>query len=289
MIQGGLLYHTVGSAPCRAVRMLAKELGVELELRCLDVFAGDHMKPDFLEINPQHTLPTLVDGDFVLSESRAILTYLMNKYAPESDLYPQHIKARAQVERLLYYDMGMLYKSMLDVFLAPIFGFFSPEDSGERLKGVLVFLDEHILGDNAYITGDKFTIADISIGASLTLLEASNYVIALLQLSKGYISQENASQFAFEFGFPDAPRLEKFYEERIKSLPYFYEVNAEGIDALRKGMPRQETKNENENNREADATPENAEEAPQADVRAGLETPSVEGCQAENAEDEEIV
>lgn len=51
MIQGGLLYHTVGSAPCRAVRMLAKELGVELELRCLDVFAGDHMKPDFLEVS----------------------------------------------------------------------------------------------------------------------------------------------------------------------------------------------------------------------------------------------
>ncbi|OQR74310.1 glutathione S-transferase 1-1-like [Tropilaelaps mercedesae] len=162
MTQAGVLYHTEGSAPCRAVRMLAKELGVELELRCLDLFAGEHMKPDFLEINPQHTLPTLVDGDFVLSESRAILTYLMNKYAPDSDLYPQDIKARAQVERYLYYDMGVLYKSILDVCvdagflqLAPILGLPSPEDSEERLKGVLVFVDEHILNNKDYITGKQ--------------------------------------------------------------------------------------------------------------------------------------
>lgn len=48
------LYHTDGSAPCRAVRMLAKEIGVELELRNLDIFAGDNMKPEFLEVGVSH-------------------------------------------------------------------------------------------------------------------------------------------------------------------------------------------------------------------------------------------
>lgn len=67
------------------------------------------------------------------------------------------------------------------------------------------------------------------------------------------------------------------------SLSFFYSLMHKICDFC-----HYRTKNENENNREADATPENAEEAPQADVRAGLETPSVEGCQAENAEDEEI-
>ena len=47
------LYHTVGSPPCRAVRMLAKEIGVELELKDLDLFAGDNMKPEFLEVSTE--------------------------------------------------------------------------------------------------------------------------------------------------------------------------------------------------------------------------------------------
>ncbi|XP_003740940.1 glutathione S-transferase 1-1 [Galendromus occidentalis] len=231
-----VLYHTDGSAPCRAVRMLAKEIGVELELRSLDLFAGDNMKPEFLEINPQHTVPTIVEDDFVLTESRAIMTYLMNKHAPESSLYPQEPRDRAQVEKYLYYDMGVLYKSVLDLFLAPLFGRPCPEDAEERLKSVLVFLEEHVLGDKEYITGENFTIADICIGATLTCLEA------------------------FEFGFPDAPRLEKYYTEKIKALPYFDEINGPGIELLKSIKSTEE------------ATPEEEQEGGAADEEAGENT-----------------
>ena len=59
-----------------------------------------------LKLNPGHTVPTIVDGDLSLSESRAIMQYLCNRYAPESQLYPNQPKARASVDRWLNIDLS---------------------------------------------------------------------------------------------------------------------------------------------------------------------------------------
>lgn len=48
------LYYTPASAPCRSVMMTAKVVGVELNLKPLDLMAGEQMKPEFMAINPQH-------------------------------------------------------------------------------------------------------------------------------------------------------------------------------------------------------------------------------------------
>lgn len=45
------LYYLPGSAPCSAVEMTAKALGVKLNLKLLDLFTGEHLKPEFVKVN----------------------------------------------------------------------------------------------------------------------------------------------------------------------------------------------------------------------------------------------
>lgn len=45
------LYYMPLSPPCRSIQMLAKTLGIELNLKVVDLFAGEHLKPDFLKVS----------------------------------------------------------------------------------------------------------------------------------------------------------------------------------------------------------------------------------------------
>jgi glutathione S-transferase len=73
------LYYMSMSAPCRAVLLTAKMVGIEINLKTINLMQGEHMQPEFLKINPQHTVPCLDDSGFVVTESRAICAYLVNK------------------------------------------------------------------------------------------------------------------------------------------------------------------------------------------------------------------
>ncbi|KOB76522.1 Glutathione S-transferase 1 [Operophtera brumata] len=85
------LYYVPGSSPCRAVLLTAKALNIELDLKLVDLHHGEHLKPEYLK----HTVPTLVDDGLALWESRAIISYLANKYGAGSALYPEEPRARA--------------------------------------------------------------------------------------------------------------------------------------------------------------------------------------------------
>merc|ERR1712013_756049 len=78
---------------------------------------GEHMQPKFLSINPQHSLPTLVDGDLILNESRPIVGYLVNKYGKNDELYPKDPVLRAKVDQRLYFDTGTEYLTIADLSL----------------------------------------------------------------------------------------------------------------------------------------------------------------------------
>ena len=71
------------------------------------MIASFHFMVKFLQINPIHSIPTIVDDGFALWESRAILRYLCNKYAPDSTLYPKEPQKRAIVDRWLDFDMSL--------------------------------------------------------------------------------------------------------------------------------------------------------------------------------------
>jgi glutathione S-transferase len=93
-----------GFPPTRSIRVLwmLRELGVDFEFVNVNLVAGENRSPEFLGLNPAGKLPVLVDGDFVLTESVAIVLYLAEKFA-DKGLLPAKLEARAQVNRWLLF------------------------------------------------------------------------------------------------------------------------------------------------------------------------------------------
>jgi len=156
------------SAPCRSVLLTCEALGLSPNLKSFNLMAGEHMNPEFLAINPQHTVPTLVDGDFKLWESRAICSYLVNKYGKDDSLYPKCAMKRAEVDRLLYFDMGTLYQRFGDYVYPVMFGGQTSPDAEKlkKLQEALGFLNTALEGKE-YAVGSTPTIADFCLVASV--------------------------------------------------------------------------------------------------------------------------
>lgn len=161
-------YYLPLSAPCRSVLMTAKAIGVELNLKRLNLKEGEHLKPEFIKINPQHTIPTLFDNGFALWESRAILGYLVDQYATNDALFPKDAKKRAVVTQRLYFDMGVLYQRFAD-YAYPQFKLNAPADPEKfkKLEEGIGFLNTFLEGQT-YVAGDHLTIADLSIFATIS-------------------------------------------------------------------------------------------------------------------------
>jgi glutathione S-transferase len=97
------LYINPTSPNVRRVRLTAAVLGLQLEEKKLDFAKGEQKNPEYLALNPNGAVPTLVDGDFVLTESRAIMQYLASK-KPEMGLLPRDEQVRADVTRWQFWD-----------------------------------------------------------------------------------------------------------------------------------------------------------------------------------------
>jgi len=170
------VYMMKMSAPCRSVLMTLKHLNIPYNVNIVNLMAGEHMKEEYLKINPQHCIPTIVDDGFALWESRAILAYLVNKYAPGHALYPTDPKERAEVDKALYFDIGTLYKAEAEV-MYPVLLHGAPKIDDEKDKVFRSKLDllEGFLGKTKYVAGGNLTIADFAIYSSLVTADLIDY------------------------------------------------------------------------------------------------------------------
>ena len=131
---------------------------------------GKNDQPEYLSMNPNGRVPTLVDGDYVLWESHSIMRYVNLAYGQGSSIYPQAPQARAAVDRWLDWTLSTLQPVDRPVFWALVRTPAEKRDMVAIQKDVdaeaLVWrIPEALLGSRRYIDGDQFTIADIAIGA----------------------------------------------------------------------------------------------------------------------------
>jgi glutathione S-transferase len=108
-----LLYYGSGSPFAWRVQLALEHKALPYERKVLSFKDRDTHKPEFLALNPRHRVPVIVDGDFVLYESNAIVEYLDEAYAGRGQpLFPGDVRSRALVRRLIaeadnYFDKAV--------------------------------------------------------------------------------------------------------------------------------------------------------------------------------------
>ncbi|MGD1903578.1 MAG: glutathione S-transferase family protein [Geitlerinemataceae cyanobacterium] len=141
-----------GGARSRAsiVQWYLEELGLEYEFVMLDFQAGENRQEPFLAINPMGKVPAIVDGDFVLWESGAILGYLATKYCDVTN-----IQESALLDQWIDFANSTLSSAMA-----------MKEASGTSVPRMLDGL-EAVLSKNEFLLGEDFSAADVAVGSML--------------------------------------------------------------------------------------------------------------------------
>jgi glutathione S-transferase len=178
-----LHYHPMSPNSRRAL-MTAIQLGLPVERVLVDLRKGEQKRPEYLALNPNGKVPTLEDDGLALWESRAIMMYLADK-APGQTLYPQELRARADVNHWLFWDavhfspaiQVLTYERVLKAMIG--LGEADPKEieRGNRLLApLLAVLDAH-LANREWLCGNALTLADLSLATPLLLAERAQVAL----------------------------------------------------------------------------------------------------------------
>lgn len=173
------LYYDPVATTCRPITFMAAHVGLPLDLRLVSLLEGAQDAPAFRAINPQGVVPVLIDGDFQLTESTAILRYLAAAAAPQ--LYPIEGRERARIDEMLGWSSTSLniFVGVLTVYpqalgmprgLTPATVANMAEVAAPRLRVLLDQL-EAWLGTRRFCASDTLSIADFHLLATLTLAD----------------------------------------------------------------------------------------------------------------------
>ena len=160
------LYHASPSRSSVTLWML-EELGQPYDLKLMSLEKGENRQPDYLAINPMGKVPAIRHGDVVVTETAAICAYLADAF-PESGLAPPPgDKRRGPYYRWLFFTAGPIEAAVSNKAL----GFAVPEGR-ERMMGYgnydsVVATLEKAVSRHPYITGNRFTAADVYVGSHI--------------------------------------------------------------------------------------------------------------------------
>jgi len=147
-------YYGSGSPWAWRVHLALEHKALPYDRRILSFAAGDTRKPEFVALNPRHRVPVIVDGDFVLYESNAIVEYLDEAYPGRgAPLFPGDAKRRALVRRLISEVDNYFDKAIDPVIDETIYKKPEERDAKRLADGVQAVRDEYALF-TAALAGD---------------------------------------------------------------------------------------------------------------------------------------
>lgn len=169
------LYNHPISQHARRVVALLESAQLPYESRFVDLGAAEHLSPHFLAINPNHQVPTLVDGDIKLHESGAILRWLCTKH-DLTTWYPVELTERAEVEQWLEWTQSRLQTPVVEIVFNTLFAGENADKTaiarGKKTMIELTEILEDTLEGRTWIAGGAHpTIADLALGTNITHLD----------------------------------------------------------------------------------------------------------------------
>jgi glutathione S-transferase len=149
--------------------MFLHMLGVEYETTTIDMSAGEHKAPDYLKLSPLGQVPTLTDGDVVITDSTAALVYLAKKYGGPEWL-PEDPAGAASVQRWLSTASGEVYRGPVLARAARVFGRDVDYDRAQaEAERLFIWMDAE-LADSTWLAADHATIADLAMYSYIALV-----------------------------------------------------------------------------------------------------------------------
>jgi glutathione S-transferase len=162
------VYGYAASTNVQKVMWCAAELGLEIAREDVGGPFGGTDALDYLEKNPNGLVPTLIDGDFVLWESNAIVRYLAASYGAEP-WYPADERRRATANQWMDWALGTLRPFMgtimrgLSVLGRAVHDMNAIESARQETARRWAVLDAH-LREQPFVAGEAPSIGDIPLG-----------------------------------------------------------------------------------------------------------------------------
>lgn len=177
------LYSTKLSANGRKPLALAEHLGLDLALREVNVYAGGGRDPAYLSINPSGQIPALVDGEFVLTESNAILVHLAETHGADA-LWPRDVRTRADILRWLFWEASQWQPALIAALSAHVGHLLLPAvvpapesapDWAEARPAARLGELEARLHGCAFLCGAGPSLADFAVGGMTTYFARTGF------------------------------------------------------------------------------------------------------------------
>lgn len=210
-------FYTAPTPNGHKISIALEEMQLPYNLIPVDISKGEQKQPEYLKLNPNGRIPTIVDrdnDDFVVFESGAILVYLGEK---TGQFYPQDPKRRSQVLQWLMFQMGGIGPMMGQ---ANVFYRYFPEKIQpaidryqKEVKRLFTVLDGH-LANHEYLA-DDYSIADMANWAWVRTHEWSGVGVEDLHHLQRWINAI-AERPAAQRGVQIPPKVES-KEEMVKA------------------------------------------------------------------------
>lgn len=158
------LYYSPGACSL-APHIILEEIGAPFAAKRVTILAGEHQRPDYLAINPRGRVPALTDGDWILTEGPAILSYLGHRFAEAGLLDLADMEKLGRTQELLNFFSSGVHIAFAQIWRAARFA--DSEAAREEVtacgrRTVMGYFDEldSLVPDGAWAVGGRYSIAD---------------------------------------------------------------------------------------------------------------------------------